>query len=221
VPKVKANGISIRYEERGKGEPLVLIMGLGADGSLWEDHVQEYEQYFRWGISMGGAIAQELVLRHPEKVRSMVLISAWAACNEFARTLLEHFKKMRVVSTPADFIELLQLWIYSPGYMQDHIKELKEGQQEAAANWMPQHAFEAQCDACSTHNTLDRLNQIKVPTLITVGDADIFTPLAFSQAIHERIEGSKMLVFEEYAHVHHWEDLDRFNQESCRFVRQH
>ena len=47
MPDVQANGITIHYEERGKGDPLILIMGLGADGALWEDHVKEYEQHFR------------------------------------------------------------------------------------------------------------------------------------------------------------------------------
>ena len=47
MPKVTANGIKIHYEERGEGDPLILIMGLGADGSLWEDHMQSYEKHFR------------------------------------------------------------------------------------------------------------------------------------------------------------------------------
>lgn len=47
MPDATANGIRIHYEERGEGDPLVLIMGLGADGSLWEDHVEAFEQHFR------------------------------------------------------------------------------------------------------------------------------------------------------------------------------
>lgn len=47
MPKVNTNGINMNYEERGTGEPLILIMGLGADGLTWEDHVKVYEQHFR------------------------------------------------------------------------------------------------------------------------------------------------------------------------------
>lgn len=47
MPFVDTNGIRMHYEERGSGEPLVLLMGLGAPGSLWEDHVQAFEQHFR------------------------------------------------------------------------------------------------------------------------------------------------------------------------------
>lgn len=47
MPLVEANGININYEERGSGDPLILIMGLGADGPVWEEHVKEYEKHFR------------------------------------------------------------------------------------------------------------------------------------------------------------------------------
>lgn len=42
----RANGITIGYEECGAGEPLVLLMGLGAPGSKWAPHMAAYEKYF-------------------------------------------------------------------------------------------------------------------------------------------------------------------------------
>lgn len=44
---VKANGINIGYQERGSGEPLILVMGLGAPGAKWEPHIKAYEKHFR------------------------------------------------------------------------------------------------------------------------------------------------------------------------------
>jgi len=265
MPIVRANGIDINYEERGKGEPLILIMGLGADGSVWELHAQAYEQHFRCilmdnrgaglsdkppgpyttalmaddtaglmdalgierarvaGISMGGAIAQCLALRHPRKVQRMVLVSTWTRCDAYATIVFEHFKKMRAVSDGGDFMQLLQLWIFAADHTASHLDDLLQGQQDArrAPNPMPQHAFDAQCDACITHDTLDRLGAINVPTLITVGDADIFTPYHFSKTIHDRIRGSELFVLERVGHAHHWEKLDEFNRKTTAFLRQH
>lgn len=47
MASVQANGVNIFYQERGHGDPLLLIMGLGADGTLWEEHVLAFEKHFR------------------------------------------------------------------------------------------------------------------------------------------------------------------------------
>ncbi len=260
-----SNGSRIYYQIRGNGEPLVLIMGFGADGNTWEKHVAVYEKHFQCilidnrgvgrsdqppgpyttammaedvvavmndagvetarvaGISMGGAIAQELALNYPDKVRSLVLISTWPRFNNYAKTVYENLKKLRLTSKPEDFMELLQLWIFAPPYYETGLKELKEGQQSAKNNPHPQSpaGFEGQLDACIHHDTVDRLSKIDVPTLITVGDMDIFTPPAFSKILHEGIKGSTYVSFPEGGHVHHWEDLERFNKVTTEFLLKH
>ncbi len=248
---VTTNGVELAYSERGTGNPLVLIMGLGADRSAWETHVQAYEKQFRCfvvdnrgaglsskpggpystselaedyagliralgvgpvrvvGISMGGAIAQELCLRHPELVERMVLVSTWSRCDEYTKEVFRHFSRMRGAASLEDFVRLLQLWIWAPPYLNTNIAELREVRREPST--MPQHAFDAQCAACIAHDTADRLEGIGVPTLITAGDRDIFTPLAFAQELHAGIPGAELKVFPGTGHAHHWEVLDEFN----------
>ena len=263
MPNITCNGISVHYEEQGSGEPLILIMGLGAPGSLWEDHVASFEKHFRCilidnrgagesdkpegpytarmmaddtaglmdalgierarvaGISMGSAIAQELALAYPDRVRCLVLVSSWSRCDPYTVAVFEHFKNMRALASPAEFMQLLQLWIASAGHYEAHHDEMLQGQQEAADGHMPLHAFGAQCDACSTHDTLNRLDQITAPALLTVGDADIFTPLRLSAEMHERMPHSELLVFPGWGHIHHWENLERFNASSTAFLLSH
>lgn len=47
MPSIVANGIRQHYEECGKGPPLLLVMGLGADHSLWEQHAAPFSRHFR------------------------------------------------------------------------------------------------------------------------------------------------------------------------------
>ncbi|NND33699.1 MAG: alpha/beta fold hydrolase [Saprospiraceae bacterium] len=260
---INSEGTKIYYQERGTGEPLVLLMGFGADGNVWEKHIKEYERHFRCiildnrgvgksdapggpyttlmmaqdavavmqhlkidqahvaGISMGGAIAQELAINFPHRVKYLVLISTWPKFNNYAKTVYENLKKLRVTSRPEDFMELLQLWIFAPPYYENNMQDLMDGQESAKNNPSPQsrNGFDGQLDACIQHNTVDRLHQINVPTLITVGLMDIFTPPAFSQILHERIPGSSLVEFPTGGHVHHWEDLARFNQVTSEFLR--
>lgn len=44
--QIKSNGITISYEESGAGEPLILLMGLGAPGIKWAPHAAAYEKHF-------------------------------------------------------------------------------------------------------------------------------------------------------------------------------
>jgi pimeloyl-ACP methyl ester carboxylesterase len=173
------------------------------------------------GLSMGSAIAQELALAHPDMVRSLVLISSWSRCDPYTVALFEHFKRMRALASPADFTQLLQLWIAAPEHYGAHYEEMLQGQREAADGYMPLHAFQAQCDACSGHDAFDRLAQIEAPALLTVGDADIFTPLRLSAEMHERMPHSELLVFPSRGHIHHWEELEQFNARTLAFLLDH
>ncbi len=47
MTKIATNGVQIHYDEQGQGEPLVLLMGLGAYGRKWEQHLAVYKKHFR------------------------------------------------------------------------------------------------------------------------------------------------------------------------------
>ncbi len=252
--------VKLHYETSGQGDPLVLIMGLGADNSLWELHAKAYSQHFRCimpdnrgagsspkpdgpysaemmaedtlalmdelqidssrvaGISMGSAIAQHMALLAPDCVRSMVLVSSWARCDQYMKDVFENFMRIRPLVPPADFMQLLQLWIFAPDHFSSNYADLLVGRKDAADNPMADHAFDAQCAACSNHDTLDRLGEIQTPCLLTVGDEDIFTPLRCSREMDDRLTNSELAIFPSQGHCHHWEDLKTFNETTTKFL---
>ncbi len=164
------------------------------------------------GISMGGAIAQELAFRHPALVRSLVLACTWARCDEYTKRVFQHFARVRAAAPAIDFVQLLQLWIWSPAYTNAHAGDVRRAQEEALTKVaMPQAAFEAQCQACIGHDTSAALFRIEVPVLLTAGDRDIFTPLAFSEELHRGLPRAELKVFPGTGHVHHWEALEEWN----------
>src|SRR5207248_1506721 len=149
------------------------------------------------------------------------LISSWSRCDRYTQAVFDHFKKARAQLSPADFVQLLQLWIAAAPYYEEHYAQMLEDQANAHEGYMPLHAFAAQCDACSTHQAVEQLDQIHVPALLTVGDMDIFTPLRLTTEMHARLPASEMAVFEGRGHIHHWEDLQRFNTLTTRYLLEH
>ena len=252
VLRLPGQGIDLAFQATGTGDPLVLIMGLGAPGAAWEPHVRHWAKTFRClavdnrgagrssapdgpyttarmaddyaelitglglgsvrvaGISMGGAIAQELALRHPHLVRRLVLVSTWARLDAYAAEIFENLAAVRAQADRATFTQLLQLWIWNPGWFASHAGELA-ADRHAPGPDMAQHAFAAQSAACVTHDTRARLGAIGVPTLVTAGTRDVFTPPGMARELAGAIPGARLETFEGLAHTHHWEALDPFN----------
>lgn len=262
---VISNGININYEEYGSGEPLVLIMGLGAPGAAWELHVNEYKRHFRCivldnrgagasdkpagayttelmasdtvnvmdalgidrfhvnGISMGGAIAQQIAIAHPARIKSAVITASWAFCGYYMKKVFEMMKITRTDLSRDDFPKAFFLWLYSAKFCEADPQAIEEGMRDNATDPspMPQPAFDSQTEACMSHDTRGKLDKIVAPVLLTAGSKDIFTPIECSQYLHEHIKGATLDVFEGYAHTHHWEDLERYNRVTTAFMMKH
>ena len=113
---------------------------------------------------------------------------------------------------------LLQLWIFAPAHIERNLAALAEARRSAAGDWMPTAAFAAQCAACIGHDSLERLSGLRCPTLLTVGERDIFTPPHLTAAMIERLPAARIATFAGCGHAHHWEDLERFNELGARFL---
>ena len=67
-------------------------------------------------------------------------------------------------------------------------------------------------------NNLERLAEVKLPTLIIVGEDDPGTPVAASQAMQARIAGSKLVVLPTARHLSNLEQPVKFNQALMDFL---
>lgn len=257
MPFVETNGINLYYEERGSGEPLLLIMGITAPGSVWEKHADDWQHHFRCilgdnrgvgrsdkpagpyttaqmaddyaglidqlglgavrvvGVSMGSTIAQQLALRHPDKVRSLVLMCPWARCDRMAEAIFRHMVTIKARLTPEEFASYIQLLIYAKRSWDNDtmFADFQAGRQQAAVDPAPQplHGLEGQAEACITHNTLADLGTLDKPCLVIGGRNDMFTPVWMTEEVAGAIPASELYLYEEAGHAFHWEYLADFN----------
>ncbi|MFD0672692.1 alpha/beta fold hydrolase [Cohnella sp. GCM10027633] len=264
MPYVEADGIELYYEERGSGPPLLLLTGLGADGSVWEQHAQAYERHFRCllldnrgagrsgkpqgpystkrmgddaaalidaldldgvhvsGISMGGAIAQHLAAVRPERIASLSLHGSWAHCDAYTKSVFGMMGDVYGAVSPVVFAKLLNAWIFVPSYANSREEDMRERAASAdSPNRMPAHAFQAQCEACAGHDARSLLGDLRMPTLVTAGDKDIFLSPAYSEELAAAIPFARLEMFPGSGHTHHWDSLDRFNALTLAFMREH
>ena len=216
-----------RIDNRGVGlsdkpEGPYTTADMASDARAVMDHLDLEKGPYR-GDFDGRRHSAGTYLQAPERVRSLVLVSTFSRLSAYQAMVFEHFKSVHRHCAPDDFTRCLQLWIWSESYYASNGDDLAIARRDAAMNPSPQphYAFDAQCDACITHDAHARLNEIAVPTLVTVGSKDIFTPPALSNEIIAAIKGSELEVFEGSGHTHHWEQVERFNTVTRDFMLSH
>ena len=215
----------IAFDNRGAGRtPLPetpLSAGTMADDAAALLRSLEVPGAHVMGFSMGSAIAQELVLRHPDLVRSLVLVSSYSRPDELFRSQLEFWRWLPdVAPSERAFFEAFFTWVYTPrAHADGTVGEIVE---EAMAFPYQQsvEAFQAQVDVCITHDTTDRLPQIAVPTLVLAGEFDVILPPRHGRAVAAAIPGARFEVMPGEAHQPFQEVPDTFNARVDAFWRE-
>ena len=129
------------------------------------------------GHSLGGAIAQELALASPDRVRTLNLIGSWARNDEYTRVLFRTWKRLRTVLEPAAFVEAILLTGVGHTFLNSIGADAMVQLFLAAPNPQTAEGYCRQVDADLAHDTLDRLGKIQAPTLVIAGEEDkIFPP---------------------------------------------
>jgi pimeloyl-ACP methyl ester carboxylesterase len=153
------------------------------------------------GSSMGGAIAQELALAHPEKVRTLVLNGTYCRGDHFFREVIRSWQwSARKSDNLRDFLNVVNLWcfaprIYNEGTMEEWLTAAAESPHAQSVD-----AFCRSADALIAHDTADRVGTIAVPTLVTVGELDLCLPVRFANELVARIPGSTLQVIAGQGH---------------------
>jgi len=172
------------------------------------------------GFSMGSAIAQELALRHPELVRSLVLVGTYARPDALFRAKLDLWRWLpEAAPSERAFYEAFFTWVYTPrAHADGTVAQLVE---EALAYPHPQslEGFQAQVDACLRHDTADRLTQIVAPTLVLAGELDAILPPRFGRFVAEQIPNARIEVMPGEAHQPFQEIPEEFNARVDAFWR--
>jgi 3-oxoadipate enol-lactonase len=177
------------------------------------------------GISMGGMIAQELTIRHPELVDRLVLVATTAggptsinAKPEVAALLMRNDGEDLETRVRRTFTA-----IAGEGYMAKHPEDLDHIVKNSLAKPMSLESYQRQLGACMVHfrqGVADRLAQITAPTLVAHGDYDPLIPYPNGEYLAEHIQGARLSTYREVGHLVMIESPERFNREVIEFLSQ-
>ena len=178
-----------------------------------------------FGVSMGGMIAQELTLRHPEQVSKVVLGCTMAGGPTAKMTTPDVLERLmtanKIMGTDPDkAFDLLLPAIMPPEFVAEH-PEIKQ-MMLAGAKMVPPTPPETSDRAMAgiqQFNAYDRLGQIKCPVLIVHGDQDALIPVENSNLIKGKIPQAEVYVIPGAGHAFQAADPVGIHQKIVEWLR--
>ena len=156
------------------------------------------------GVSLGGSVAMALALRHPERVRRLVL--ADCSADYGPRRVADWADRAYIAGTEdrtRQFARQKQRW-FSDAFLRTRPEVIARFEAMFVSCDSAAHA--ATCGALGALNLLGELAAIAAPTLVVVGGDDPGTPVAASELISARIPGARLEIVPGLKHMAVFED---------------
>jgi pimeloyl-ACP methyl ester carboxylesterase len=176
------------------------------------------------GVSLGAAIGLWLAAKHPERVKTLSIHSAWPKSDPFLKVVVGGWQTIAkglgsvqemIIQGIFPFCFTPELYAAKPEYIDQLAAFVKSRPKQ------PLDAFLRQSDAVIAHDALSQLDKIKAPTQITFGQHDMVTSTRFVEPLTSGIKNSDLVIFEMCAHAAIYERVSEFNEKTLEFLKRH
>jgi 3-oxoadipate enol-lactonase len=213
----------VRYDQRGFGKTVTTTPHFNrrADLLAMLDHLK-IKYGILMGCSMGGQIATDFALEHPDRVAALILIAPGLSGNQPDPSLASASEEQEAAYNAKDWerlIELeLQMWVDGPKRTPDE----SDTAVRAKIREMELENLKINTDGYDSVQldppAFGRLHQIRVPTLIIIGDGDQPSLVTTASKLAREIPNAQLHEMQGVAHVPSMERAEEVNRAIEKFL---
>jgi 3-oxoadipate enol-lactonase len=223
VPVLSRSLRVITFDNRGVGRSRARFHSYTteamADDAISVLDAAGVERAHLYGFSLGGLVAQQIALRHVDRVRSLVLGATHPGGPRAVGPgddVIAFFQGR--ASMPADEAARASVpFNYGPRARREHKDRIAEDIRRRLAHPFPEQAYRAQMVAAALHNCYRRLSRVEAPTLVVHGRRDRMVPVANAEMLAERIPRAELLILDDAGHLYPTERPE-VDEEIARFL---
>ncbi|MHA1915420.1 MAG: alpha/beta fold hydrolase [Promethearchaeota archaeon] len=216
----------VLFDNRGVGrsdslEGEVTIETMAADAVGLLDAL-DIKQAHILGHSMGGMIAQDLVLKFPGRVKKLVLCSTSCGGSKAelpSRDTQRILTKLSTRDHTRDLIEEAMPHIFTKQFINEKPEFVVKKVDDILIIPTDQTTFKAQMTAWMRYNSCRKLKTVSVPTLIVHGRQDILVPPRNGELLAEKMPNAEIIWFDSQAHLIHTEETDKFVEVLLKYLK--
>jgi 3-oxoadipate enol-lactonase len=173
------------------------------------------------GVSMGGYIAQELAIRCPGRVESLILVSTSVGPYLLKISILQAWAHQALRDMrPMTFFQIMIPFMFNdrsfetPGVLEMAVATI------AGHSSTPPQILARHMTACVEHDARGRIGQIAAPTLVLAGKEDPFVPFSLYEELAASIPNARLMVLDGGGHGFNSSIADKFNRAVLEFLDQ-
>lgn len=177
------------------------LPGHGQSGGTSKASIEDYREFihafadrllgfpfFLAGHSMGGGIALDYALNHPDSLAGLILIGTGARLRVLP-AIIDAFKNGNIPENMPGFM-----------YRPDTPETVLRAAEEEIKNTSPS-VFYSDFVACDNFDVSKRLGDISVPALVLTGDKDVLTPVKYGKFLADNIKNAEFEIIEDAGHM--------------------
>lgn len=215
IPELSKYFSVIAFDNRGVGRSdkpdIEYTVSLLASDAYELLRALKVERAHILGISLGGFIAQQLALDHPEIANKLILCSTSHGGPNMILPKGEILQFMAFGAGKETFQRGIEL-AFSPEYLAKHPEEIAKITERMRRNRQPRYAYLRQFMAPINFNSEPVLHKLTMPVLVMAGEADCVVPVENSRILANKLPNAKLVTFPNAGHLFFVEQSEEANK---------